>query len=193
MNTGAAALSQIQTRYDTASLPIERETWPQGMSPAENVATSKPLGAAHRPKKKGRGLGLWSGDALGIPVSNCMLGDKRTQLKKSLALADRVMRLQAAAQGSLIKNLGSGGRIVLYDMEPFPSCIAYWANNAAVQPKTFLLTALCCVIAATNATVPKWERRHAKASRRSGISDVDVRTLRFRAGQCRRGQSEFSA
>ena len=98
MNTGAAALSQIQTRYDTASLPIERETWPQGVLPAENVATSKPLGAAHRPKKKGRGVGLWAGDALGIPVSNCMLGDKRTQLKKSLALADRVMRLQAAAR-----------------------------------------------------------------------------------------------
>jgi hypothetical protein len=30
------------------------------------------------------GLGLWSGDALGIrPVSSCTLGDRRTRLEKS--------------------------------------------------------------------------------------------------------------
>jgi len=111
MNTGVAALSQIQTLNDTASLPIERETWSQGMLPAENVATSKPLGASHRPKKKGRGVGLWAGDALGIPVSNRTLGEKRTQLKKSLALADGVTRLQAHARRQSKKNLGSGGRV----------------------------------------------------------------------------------
>jgi len=96
MNTGVAALSQIQTLNDTASLPIERETWPQGMSPAENVATSKPLGAAHRPKKKGRGLGLWSGDALGIqPVPKSYAWRPEDPIKEIFSGPNHAILLQA--------------------------------------------------------------------------------------------------
>jgi hypothetical protein len=103
MEAGATAPWQGQMRDNEVSRRTERGTSLQGMLPAGNVATSKPISSRSFSSSEGvAAWRQWPGDALGIqPVLNCTLGYRQTELNKFLAEPNHASRMQRSLPSPL--------------------------------------------------------------------------------------------